>query len=102
MRMTRPLLIAASVSLAALFAGATLAEAQTRHKRASAAPVLTVKKRSFLDSGRVVQIGTESHYLDSSTTQNRAPDYYSNRGRYGAETLPGRFDLPGGKPLFTF
>ncbi len=99
MRMTRPFLLATAASLAALFAASTIAEAQTR--RAHSRP-LTVKKRSFLDAGKVVPVGSQSGYVQAGHYFNRTPDYYMNRGRYGGETLPGRFDLPGGRPLFTF
>ena len=98
MRMTRPFLLATAASLAALFAATTIAEAQAR--RAAPSRPLVVKKRSFLDNGKVVAVGSESGYVQSGHYFNRTPDYYSQRSRYGNETLPDRFS--GGRPLFTF
>ena len=99
MRMTRPFLLATAASLAALFAATTIAEAQAR--RAAASRPLVVKKRSFLDNGKVVAVGSESGYVQAGKYFNRTPDYYSQRSRYGNETLPDRFS-GGGRPLFTF
>ena len=89
MRLTRTACLAVAASVAALFV-ATTADAQARSSRP-----LIVKKRSFLDTGKVVPVGSESRYLDSNVRFNRTPDYYSQRGRYGNEMLPGPFDLPG-------
>ena len=58
------------------------------------APPLTVKKRSFLDPGNVVQVGADNEYLTANTPENR-PIYSSFApARFGESTLPGRFDLP--------
>ena len=102
MRLDRPFLIAASAAMAALFASATIAEAQTRAKKRTPEPrTITVQKRSFLDPGKVVPVGSESLYVQSGHYYSRSPDYYSTRSRFGAETLPGRFDVPQ-QPLFNF
>lgn len=89
MRLTRTTCLAVAASIMALFA-ATAADAQSRSNRP-----LIIKKRSFLDTGKVVPVGSESRYVTDTVRFNRTPDYYSQRGRYGAETLPGPFDLPG-------
>ncbi len=102
MRMSRSFLLATSASLAVLFGAVSIAAAQTRQKRAQPAREIIVKKRSFLDSGRMVPVGSESNYVQAGTYFNRSPQYFGNRSGYGAETLPGRFDIPGARPLFTF
>ena len=101
MRFTRPFILATSACIAVLFASATIAEAKAR-KHAGSTRTLTVKKRSFLDSGRVVPVGSESHYVSDQVRFGRTTDYYSQRSRYGNETLPGRFDLPATGGLFNF
>ena len=86
---TRTLTIAMAASLAALFASATLAQAQTPRKDGRA---LTVKKRPFTDMGNVVPVGTQNRYvLDTIQPRRIMPTYYGNRGLYGNETLPGPF-----------
>jgi hypothetical protein len=82
----------------------------TRHPAGHAAvvasgPEVLVKKRNFLDSGTVVPIGSESRYMDDSTTYNRSAPYSNTtwrRSDFGDEVLPGPFDLPGfrGGPSF--
>ena len=95
MRMKRPFILATAAALAALFCAAAIAEAQPRQRRGEPARPLTVQKRSFLDSGKVVPVGTESHYVRDIFDLQRSPDYYYARGRYGGETLPGRFGVFG-------
>ena len=68
-------------------------------------PEVIVKKRSFLDSGTVVPVGSESRYMDDSTIFNQSPPYSNTtwrRSDFGDEVLPGPFDLPGfrGGPSF--
>ncbi len=98
MRLSRTLTVAAA-SMAVLTFAASLAEAQTRRKGVP----LTIQKRSFLDSGPVVPVGRLRNYVNDSTVlfvptyRNGAP------AKFGNETLPGRFDVPGrASPLFTF
>ena len=86
---TRTLTIALAASIAAVFASATLAEAKTPRKEGRA---LTVKKRPFTDTGNVVPVGSQNHYVsDTMNLRRTMPTYYSNRGLYGNETLPGPF-----------
>ena len=104
MSISRSTLLAASVSLAALFATATIAQAQTRQKQQKGAEptrTITVKKRSFVDSGQVVRVGAESNYVQAGQYLNRNNDTFNPGNRYGAETLPGRFSIPR-QPLFNF
>lgn len=84
-----------SLALGALaMAGLTVtsADAQTRKKREVV--IKGQKARSFLDSGRVVPVGSLSNYVAIGTTFNKMP-YDAQRGRYGGETLPRLWDLPG-------
>jgi hypothetical protein len=91
MRLTRFARLAAAVSAVAILAlSAADAQARSRGSRP-----LTVHKRSFLDTGKVVPVGSESRYVSDTVRYNRTSDYYSQRGKYGSETLPGPFDLPG-------
>ena len=86
---TRTLTIAMAASLAALFASADVSEAQTPRKDSRA---ITVKKRPFTDMGTVVPVGSQNRYVsDTMNLRRTMPTYYSNRGLYGNETLPGPF-----------
>jgi hypothetical protein len=90
---TRTLTIAMAASLAALFASATLAQAQAPRKDGRA---LTVKKRPFTDMGTVVPVGSQNRYvMDTMQPRRIMPSYYGNRGLYGNETLPGPFGVFG-------
>jgi hypothetical protein len=99
--------------LAALAVMATVADAQ--HARQPArhharvriahypAPPLTVRRRSFLDPGNVVPVGSLSNYMIDNTIFIRTPDQNFARSKFGNETLPGPFDLPGRQePIFEF
>ncbi len=66
-------------------------------------PPITVNKRSWLDPGPVVQPGTTENYMTQNTVLNQTPDQVNYRSRFGNETLPRRFDLPGRpQPVATF
>jgi hypothetical protein len=85
----RKISIAMAASLAVVFLSASLAQAQTPCKDTRA---LTVKKRPFTDMGNVVPVGSQNHYATDGVQARRVvPTYYSNRGLYGNETLPGPF-----------
>lgn len=67
----------------------------TRHVQQAAAPSIVVK-RSFLDSGNVVPVGSMNRYMDDSTIYNGAPGgTYRNELFGDGVQLPGPFDLPG-------
>lgn len=59
---------------------------------------ILVKKRSFLDPGNVVPVGSENHYMDESTIYDHAPGGTYRRSPWDNEVLPGPFDLPGFLP----
>jgi hypothetical protein len=89
MRPNRATCLTLAAALAAVFVSTAAAEAQSRSRQ------LIIKKRSFLDTGNVVPVGSQSRYVTDTIRINRTPDYYAQRGRYGLETLPGPFELPG-------
>ena len=100
MRLTRIFNLAV-ISMALVGLAATVAEAQTR--KARGAPTLTIKKRSVLDSGPIVPVGSLRNYVNVNTTL--ALPAYRNMGPsgFGSQTLPQRFEVPGRpSPLFTF
>ena len=92
--MHRFTLVVAVVSVACMSSAPSFA--QTRHhviNRVIAAPPLTVTKRSWLDSGNVVAVGTQNSYLAQATTLNQ-PIYGSyDEAKFGQSALPGQFDL---------
>ena len=75
-------------------------EAASRKATSAPSRPLTVKKRSFLDAGNVVPVGSQSGYVTAGQYYNRTPDYYSQRNLYGNSVLPDRFS--GGGALFNF
>ncbi len=58
-------------------------------------PPLTVNKRSFLDPGPVVPVGSMSNYVTANTIFNRTPDQTFARSKYGNEELPWPLEVPG-------
>ncbi|PNG27588.1 hypothetical protein [Methylocella silvestris] len=101
-------LFLAAATLAA-FSGSASAETKTRHRQATPAayaeerPPLTVNKRSFLDPGPVVPVGSMSNYVTANTIFNRTPDQVAQRSKYGNEILPAPLEVPGRQtPLFEF
>ncbi len=68
-----------------------LAEAKDLRSAADSDTTLTVKRRNFLDSGKVVPVGSLKNYATQGTTLNQpvyqtfAPDSFGN------STLPTRF-----------
>ena len=67
------------------------AQAQTRRTPNE----IVVTRRSYFDAGTLVRPGSQGslNYVYASTTW-RQPDYSNIATRYGAETLPQRFELP--------
>lgn len=82
--------------------GAGDALAQTRPRES--APPLTIQRRSFLDPGPVVAVGSLNRHVQAITTLAvPASAEIGVPGRFGYNTLPRRFDPPGRpQPLFTF
>ena len=89
--MVRAAVLGSCVSLACLL-GVGVAEARERIRAVESRP-LTVNKRSWLEPGNVVAVGTQNSYLLANTTLNQ-PVYNSYiPARFGQSTLPGQFDL---------
>ena len=100
----------AVVAIAATFATIGFADAQTTKKLHSAhaqrinhnasiaelsAPPLTVKKRSFLDPGNVVAVGSETPEYVAASTIDRVPVYSSYAPAFfGESELPRPYELP--------
>jgi hypothetical protein len=57
-------------------------------------PPLTVNRRSFLDPGPVVPVGSMSNYVTASTIFNRTPDQYFLRSSFGNDRLPQPLEIP--------
>jgi hypothetical protein len=92
------------VLAAAVFAALTVtASAQTmRHHHPRVAeqynderPPLTVNRRSFLDPGPVVPVGSMSNYVTASTVFGQTPDQYFLKSQFGNEVLPAPLEVPG-------
>ncbi|MDB5649298.1 MAG: hypothetical protein JWL62_818 [Hyphomicrobiales bacterium] len=89
-------------ALAGITLCASMAEAQQRARR-PLAPPLTIQRRSFLDAGPIVPVGSLSNYMTVNTILN-VPIYASYApDLFGGDVLPRRFDPPGRpQPLFEF
>lgn len=83
-------------------AATTFAIAEAHAQARREAPPLTIQRRSFLDSGKVVPRDSLRNYV-TMDTYYRKPVYDNLRGVYGLETLPRPLDPPGRpSPLFQF
>jgi hypothetical protein len=66
-------------------------------------PPLTVNKRSFLDPGPVVPVGSESNYMVQNTYFVTTPDQNFARSKFGNEALPQPLEVPGRpEPIYQF
>jgi hypothetical protein len=92
------------VLAAGMIAVMASADAQTnRHRRHppvveqynNERPPLTVNKRSFLDPGPVVPIGSMSNYATTITVFGKTPDQNFAYSEFGNEVLPGPLSVPG-------
>jgi hypothetical protein len=101
------------LAVAALAAFTAYANAQTkpRHRlRQQAAeryyderPPLTVNRRSFLDPGPAVPVGSMSNYVTANTILNRTPGQIFARSAFGTELLPSPLEIPArAGPLIEF
>ncbi|MGO9672987.1 MAG: hypothetical protein ACLPSF_02260 [Methylocella sp.] len=102
-------IVLAAVTLAVAIAPASAQTKVRRHPQPVAVayngerPPLTVNKRSFLDPGPVVPVGTMQNYVTISTIYNRTPDQVAQRSKYGNETLPWPLEIPGrNSPIVEF
>jgi hypothetical protein len=95
-------IVLAAAALAGL-AGSATVQAKPRHRhypRVAAGypderPPLTVNRRSFLDPGPVVPVGSLSNYVTANTIFNRTPDQVFARSLFGNELLPWPLEVPG-------
>lgn len=75
---------ALTIALAASTVMVSLAEAQSRR-----GPLrITVQKRSYLDAGKVVPVGSMNRYASQHFAAS--PIYVSTGSLYGEDTLPSR------------
>src|SRR6202045_5382960 len=58
-------------------------------------PPLTVNRRSFLDPGPAVPVGSMSNYVTANTNFNRTPDQIFARSSFGNDRLPPPLELLG-------
>jgi len=100
-------ILLSAIAASAAFVFVADAQAQSRSERgkvvrATSAPSLTIRQRSFLNPGPIVSSRSMHNYV-SMDTGWRPPTYFNQSGRLGFENLPGRFDPPGrASPLFQF
>jgi len=91
-----------SVGLACLCMAAASGEALAKPRRAAPAvdgaagsrQPLVVEKRSFLDPGTKVPVGSTNRYVLQQTFYNQDPIRANQRSWYGGETLPNRLNQP--------
>ncbi|WP_036263408.1 hypothetical protein [Methylocapsa aurea] len=110
-RKTTSLIAAAAVAAAMTTAAAAQTKPLRHHQNRQAVaarynderPPLTVSKRSWLDPGPVVPVGSMSNYVTASTVFNRTPDQVNQRSLYGNELLPRPLEIPvRSQPLIEF
>jgi hypothetical protein len=66
-------------------------------------PPLTVNRRSFLDPGPAVPVGSMSNYVTANTIFNRTPDQIFDKSAFGNELLPSPLEIPArAGPLIEF
>jgi len=102
-------IVLAAAALAALTAAATAQTTRHRHHPRVAEPYnverppLTVNRRSFLDPGPAVPVGSMSNYVTANTIFNRTPDQYYLKSEFGNDRLPWPLEVPGRpQPIFEF
>lgn len=91
-----------AASIVASFASSDVS-AKPRHRRAvtqlddgqTHELPLTVNRRSFLDPGPVVPVGTGQNYLAANTQFNRTEDRIRDPDKFGNDTLQGQPYVPG-------
>ena len=94
-------IVLAAAALAAFTASAN-AQTKPRHRhrqqvaeRYDERPPLTVNRRSFLDPGPAVPVGSMSNYVTANTIFNRTPDQIFARSSFGNDRLPQPLEVPG-------
>jgi hypothetical protein len=103
-------IVLAAAALAAFTASAN-AQTKPRHRHRQQVaeryyderPPLTVNRRSFLDPGPAVPVGSMSNYVTANTIFNRTPDQVFDRSAFGNELLPTPLEIPArAGPLIEF
>jgi hypothetical protein len=109
LKSTSALVAAAALAMIATAASAEATARQRQHSKQvrpvyyDEQPPLTVNKRSFLDPGPVVPVGSMSNYVTANTIFNRTPDQTFARSKYGNEELPRPLEIPARSgPLLEF
>ena len=111
MRSSAPVLLAFGIASAGLMLAIEPAAAQPRHHHhsrhhhvyVSTQPPLTVNKRSWLDPGNVVPVGSESRYVAATTYFAQTPDQAYFPSRFHEDAMPRPLYVPGNMtPLVTF
>ena len=95
------LIVLAAAAFAALTASAN-AQTKPRHRHRQQVaeqyhderPPLTVNRRSFLDPGPAVPVGSMSNYVTANTIFNRTPDQVFDKSAFGNELLPAPLEIP--------
>ncbi|MGH6800078.1 MAG: hypothetical protein ACRECZ_01450 [Methylocella sp.] len=104
-----PSLILAAAALAVFTAAANAQTTRHRHHTRAAEryhdelPPLTVNRRSFLDPGPAVPVGSMSNYVTANTIFNRTPDQIFATSSFGNDRLPQPLEVSGRpQPIFEF
>ena len=103
-------IVLAAAALAAFTASANAQSKQRHRHRQQVAeryyderPPLTVNRRSFLDPGPAVPVGSMSNYVTANTIFNRTPDQIFARSSFGNDRLPQPLEVLGRpSPVFEF
>ena len=96
-----PWIVLAAAAFAALTAPASATATRHHHhprvvqQYYDERPPLTVNKRSFLDPGPVVPVGSMSNYVTTNTIFARTADQYFLKSQFGNEVLPAPLEVPG-------
>lgn len=94
-------IVLSAAAIATLTASATAQTRPHRHGPQVAAqypderPPLTVNRRSFLDPGPMVPVGSMSNYMTANTIFNRTFDQNYARSLFGNERLPWPLEVSG-------
>src|ERR1700732_5127024 len=95
-------IVLAAAALAAFTASANAQTKPRHHHRQRVAersyderPPLTVNRRSFLDPGPAVPVGSMSNYVTANTIFTRTPDQIFGRSSSGTARLPQPLEVPG-------
>ena len=105
-----------AILVAAALAVPTMASAKAKHRVVhhyrqpapvmvyqSNQPPLTVNRRSWLDPGNVVPVGSESRYVAATTYFAQTPDQAYFPSRFHEDAMPRPLYVPGNMtPLVTF